>query len=549
MNDIRYNNINQVVVDDDELISGVGNNHIQTNHVGNSGYNNPPISSTPNSNAVVNNVYNHISNNLNDVAYENKLYDETIFVRGFYCVVGGTPNIVRRAYQTNVTGEVFDNIRDKLDPTKGFHNQNIVAITGSIMDQSPTDISYIQLPYGTSSKRLIFMLEFQRTSTTSNKTSVFYVNGYGDKVDMAYSGLLSEDTKLYVNEIVEVETGYRVNGYGNPVPYQELRACDQIISGEFNVHDISAADHSIRPSDLFQSLREREVLNRFTGANYNTISDSFVFSSSNKFKKSSRVNNNPTDYVGRSLKALDEASGDRDTTTTDDLYCNASERLVETGITNDPVLNHFKRTCDIRKNGYFTVGDLYRVFPQSKNPDMFKNTTTNNIPTYIDSVDLTSRTLEVIYGSFLVSAISSVALKHYLTKLHIFVNPTPVSAVQSFGNPFYIVTPMEVRGYLPSQYAMVKFEDFKRELLGSVLPSIIVDPYNVGVEFELSFNIIDKSHINIRINGGEWCPQVYPNFCDGLLAPVIATGADSIANISHDLTRTYDDFYGNFRFS
>lgn len=541
MNDINHNH---TVIDDDDVVVGGGNSgYHQPNNVAGGSYNNAsPTVPIQNRNMAVTDVHNRET-----PPFVNNVFDETIFVRGYYCVVGGTPTVVRRAYQTNVTGEVFDNIQEKLDPSKGFHKQNIVSIAGSIMDQSPTDISYIQLPNGISSQRIIFMLELQRKYSANDKTSLFYVNGYADKVDFSYNGLLAPDTQFYVNEIVEVETGYRRNTFGNLVPYQDLRACDQIISGEFNMYDLYTADHAIRPTDLFQSLRERSIIDRFNVGN-NAVSDSFVFSSSNKYKKSNRLNNNPTDYVGRALLALDAASGDRYTSTTDDLYTNASERLAEAGITNDPFLNHFVRTCEIRKNGYFCLSDLYRVFPRSKDPTVFQNATSPKASSYIDSVDLTSRALEVSYGSRLVSAISSVALKHYLTKLRIVVQPTPVNTVQMHGTPMYLINPIEIRGYLPAQYAMVKFEDFKREMLESVLPSIITDPYNIGVEFELDFNIIDKSHLNIRINGGEWYPQVYPNFCDGLTAPVIATGAEAIANVSHDLTRVYDDFYGNFRF-
>ena len=187
MNDINHNH---TVIDDDDVILGGGNSgYHQSNNVAGGSYNNAsPTVPIQNRNMAVTDIPARETPPL-----VNNIFDETIFVRGYYCVVGGTPMVVRRAYHTNVTGEVFDNIQEKLDPSKGFHKQNIVSIAGSIMDQSPTDISYIQLPNGISSQRIIFMLELQRKYSANDKTSLFYVNGYADKVDFSYDGHLAPE--------------------------------------------------------------------------------------------------------------------------------------------------------------------------------------------------------------------------------------------------------------------------------------------------------------------------------------------------------------------
>lgn len=546
---------NHVIVDDDEVVSGINNNFVpggqmNTGFSGGGGY--PP----PQNQNVIGGNYGYANQAENspweakDTSTGIRVSDTTEFVRGFFSVVGGTPQVVRKAYDTHVDGETYDRIANSIDPSAGLSKSNIINITGSIMDYSATDQSIIDLPNGISNDRIIFFLTFRRKSSYTNHESYYYVNGYTDKVDLTMTGLMNPDTQFYVNEIVEVMKGYRKDANGNPVYFQEMVGCDQLISGSFNISNLAVADHSIRPFDIFQRARENSVITRHNmGGNGYMISDSFMFTQANKFKKSSRINNNPYDYVSRSIKALDAAHGDREVSTNDDLYTNASERVMETGITNDNVISSFRHVCDIRRNGYFKLSDLYHVFPNSRDPALFINASSKNSTTYIDSVDLTSRLYEVSIGSALVNAISSVALKHYLTELAFDLMPLPSYGLRSINTPHYKLIFTHARGYLPPEYLKTKLADFEREFLETVMPSIVPDPYNVGIEFKLDFKIHDKCHINIRVNSGAWYPQVYPSFCDGLRAPVVATGPDSITRVSDDILRTYDDFYGSFRYS
>lgn len=546
---------NHVVVDDDEIISDIGSTYVpngQTNaEFSRGGGYQPPL----NQNIIGGNYgnTNRVDSSpweTNGVSTNVRVSDTTEFLKGFFSIVGGTPQVVRRAYDTLVDGKVYDKLTDTIDPSKGIGKQNLINITGSIMNYSATDQTIIDLPNGISNDRIIFFLTFRRLTGYNGNVSFFYVNGYTDKVDLSYSGQMNPDTLFYINEIVEVRTGYRKNGNGNPVYFQELVACDQIISGTFDIHNLATADHSIRPFDLFQRAREDSVVARHRmGNNGYMLSDSFMFTQANKYKKSSRINNNPYDYVSRSIKALDAAQGDREVSSEDDLYATASERVMETGISNDNVISSFRHVCDIRRNGCFKLSDLHHVFPNSKDPMLFVNASSKNKSTYIDSVDLTSRTYEVSIGSALVNAISSVALKHYLTELAFDLIPLPRYGLRDMNSPIYKVVFTHARGYLPPEYLKTKLMDFERELLESVMPSIVPDPDNVDVEFKLNFKITDKCHIDICINAGKWYPQVYPSFCDGLRAPVVATGPDSISGVSSDILRTYDNLYGSFRYS
>lgn len=552
MNNTRPFN-NHIIIDDEEVVSSIGNHNTTNGQVntnfGGGGFQSP---SNRNTNGESYRNYNQQDdvpwNTETNVSQSTALSDTTEFISGFYAVVGGTPIVIRKAYDTNIDGAVYDNLTNSIDPSKGLGNSNMVAIAGSILDYSPTDMSIIDLPNGISSNRIIFFLTFRRKNSYNGKVSLFYVNGYTDRVDMSFGGILDPETEFYVNEIVEIESGYNKDRNGNPVYYQQLKACDQIISGSFNVHDVSTADHSVRPFDLFQRAREGAVLSRHGRRIGNIVSDSFVFTQSNKYKKSSRINNNPYDYISRSIKAFDAAHADREVSTADDLYTNASERVLETGITNDHVISCFSRVCDIRRNGYFKLKDLHHVFPKSKDPTYFINASSKDIPSYIDSVDLTSRIYEVSIGSSLVNAISSVALKHYFTELTFDVIPLASHGIRSMNSPRYEMVITHARGYLPENYVKIKLGDFEREFLNLIMPSIIPDPDNVGIEFQFSFKIIDKCYINLRINGGQWYPQTYPSFCDSLRAPVIATGPETITRISSDILDTYEQLYGAFRF-
>lgn len=473
-----------------------------------------------------------------------------MFESGMWAVVGGTPQIVRRSYRTHVDGDVYDRIAKTIDPKAGFSRDNISNISGAVINQEIDTTVLASIPGGYNERRIIFMMMFSKINQINQSKTLYYINGYTDKVDMSYNGHLAPDTQFYINEIVEIYTGYRRDKLGNKIPFQRLESCDQLVTGYFNPRDFLAADYSIRPVDLFQSMRENDMLRRHNINGDYSLSDSFVFNSANKYKRSSRINNNPTDYIGRSLRALNDAQGDKDVGTEAELYENAVYRLKEDSVTHDSLLGSIGRRCDIRRNGFVDYRDLLSMFPEMNDPERFRNATVpNQTQTQLDSVDLTSRAYEVSIGSSLVSAISSVAMKHYLTTLHFVCTPVPTRQTYGLKTDPYEISPLEVKGYLPYQHVMTKFEDFKREMLECVLPSIIADPDNVVVEFEVFFNIIDKTYINISVNGGEWFPQTYASFCDGIAPPVIANGHDTLASISNDVTWVYDNFYGYDRFN
>jgi hypothetical protein len=542
---IMHSNFN--IIDDDEVIN-IGDNHrVATNE--NSPRQNPRYEE-PMIDLSTNYQFGQYQPTITEQPRTPIAVDSTSirFVNGFYAIVGGAMPIVRRHYDMDYTGDVYDRVCETIDSNKGFSEDNVSKIVGALIRPSVDNYRTINISGGMQNKRLIYMLMFEKYNGITNRVTTYYLNGYADKIDMSYTGKLNPDTKLYVNEIVEVERGYRIDGRGNKIPFQRLISCDQLITGNYELSNIDNMDCTIRPYDIFRSKKEDVICENHRLNRRNTISDSFIFNNSNRYKKSSRINNNPNEYVSKSLKALDTASGERDVYSDLDYYDTAAERVYENSVTYDGVLATLSRRCEIRKDGFFKLEDLYAQFPNTTDPTLFSNATMPDATYEIESVDLTSRLYEVQIGTALAQAVPALAVKHYLTNLHFTVIPK-YSPIYGLGELPYIVQPISARGYLPHEFTMTKWQHFVRELTESVLPSIIPDPDNISVEFELSMNIVDKTHIDIRINGGEWYPQVYPNFCDGLMTPIVAPGHDALANATESIVRAYEDFYGHHHFN
>lgn len=230
------------------------------------------------------------------------------------------PNMFIRSFETNSSGHAINSILDATDNGKNLSPILLSPVAGSFLNLSPNVSNGANIAGGWHTKRFRFVLNFKTQPTMNGDYFSFYATGYTDIFDMSFGNNISPDTKLFFNNIISHRHSIERDPYTG-IPHEKETRSSEIqivsknsVSGTVNFieNGMDAASHMggvntyLRPMDVMKLATSSMDSFDLLGVNYPTVQGNAC----QPVVMTNRNNNNPVNYLGKTIRSLREASID-----------------------------------------------------------------------------------------------------------------------------------------------------------------------------------------------------------------------------------------------
>lgn len=453
----------------------------------------------------------------------------------------GAVDGVIRTYDTDIKERTVDDILDATDGGQRMSPLRLASVARGII--SPTGASIdSHIDNGWEERRLMFAMVVEIGGGSISK-EYEYIVGYTDH--KGYSRLDGRNTsfdpkmKLYFNSITRVkmtESEYRNRTVWQP----RIGAHDQVLLRD----SVTGPDRRrgptpslLRPIDMF---KRSDTSNHF--ASYLNQRDNratnLTGSFNSRLASNSRLNNSPTPYLERLMKAAVSAAsnpsgaylGDN---TEEDIIATAvdSPSINENILEADPYLEEVKRASNILSSGYMTWEELIDFNPELEKGDQLILHPLSNrkeLPNLSAAISWRSDEPEAIAATIIAQSLPALMIQSMYSRIdHLILNSAARYAEDKvlFANAWPFLPGLDVRSSQP--YFEKMMEDV---VLRDVTKDGLFDIYA-----KINANIDQDIEIWISMDGGEEMYFVFPAYADSLMSPVISDSMDTIETLSDKL--------------
>lgn len=448
----------------------------------------------------------------------------------------GMDGQVIRPYTTKLKKEHTDLFAKVTDQGRRISADRLSKVTPNIFGPSTRHKHQSHIDGGWGEKRIMFAMVVEMASRTRSKT-FNYIVGYTDHSDATTTGRkvkFDPNMRLYFNTVTQIHM-IQSEWRGDQIWQPRMQRHDQILnrSGLLgNNRNTGRGDNrpvTSRPQDLFRRGSSEKSFGSFLNDDGNTTNLSGVFST--QLRASNRQNNSPTSILTRSLKALagstsnpnDAYVGDGDD---DETLENALDKVEETLLPDDPLMDILKKQSNIMQSGYITFGELMdfnKDFDEDRHLG-FKPYKSRR-DDFGTNADFNEDTNETIAASIIANSLPTILIGSMYSKVDNLVlrsNPRPGDPVVESAFPSPYVDGMDIDAswnYFEDQITHVMMNEVSNGGIFDVIATI-------------DANIDEYINISIRIDGGEEARYSFPTFADGLMAPTMDNSLKSLGLLS-----------------
>lgn len=452
---------------------------------------------------------------------------EFVVLKSLMMETGTYSPMFNRVYSNTLQDrDVVDDFLEITDDGRDINNVNMAGLAGRIIRPTALPQCSIDIEGGFGERRLVFMIALEHRSFGSSNPKVTILSGYTDRVDVTYTGTIAPDLRMYINAVTRVNTmGHaRAMGVDHVISANSYEAFDLDGYRQDNYGERSLK--LLRPQDIIRDMEHAH------SDDYNNIdTGNTVMQSRNQTSR--RLNGLPSRYLASIIKSVVSSDTDDlfDTGMRNSRYAKArsSSGVKENNLIQDAVTRELKEVSTFLSDGYITYRDLNRIVPRldadtdvmflKNNPTMLSRQARSNNTERWDGGNQT-----VVAATIVSQSLGAILASCLLTYIDLeFTNETisgetnvTINNLASFGD---FIDPRQQAQHL--EFVIVN----------ELMPVLTFNgEYDISVKVE--FDIQLDAFITISWDGEEWVDFSTPNFCDGLLSPIITTNENALDNIS-----------------
>jgi hypothetical protein len=451
--------------------------------------------------------------------------------------------IYNRSYTLNTTNRTLEKLYHIARPENSNSYQmselRIANNIPEIIDMDPAISGEANVPNGWSTERLRFIMEVEY-DFCGNMMSA-YIQGLTEFHDPSYSNMLDPNMKFYINSITSVIK--TIDPFTKQLKVQFYNSYNLLTNLDDNNYYGITADYkkTVRPEDMFNSYYLNEKIQN--GESIYNLSDELT---PNKVLTSQKLNNNPMNYLSKSMEAyrvakvLTDVSWDNQS-----IMDNAKSTISEPLLANNPFLFAITNLTGMVSPNYFTLDMLMRMDNQIINK--MKKFNREQIPTVQqyytmlntdDPSETLNPTIENLKACLLANTIPAICIECLITKCTISISNTSGEPVVFITNPGSIIDGIDMISFLEKlelkikQCVLTKLTEYGQLLVEAFIDCDIIGDFTVGIS-------INNQPIEVFR---------YPAYADSLYAPMITNNVnknillDSFQNI---LDSTYSSISPN----
>lgn len=459
-------------------------------------------------------------------------YNRPSITQLVFTETGTYQDVVRRSYETNVSGDTIDRIASVTRGGTSISPESLGGVAGHIIRPS-MDFTQVGIDNGWNERRFRFSALLSLGKSGHTGQILQWVSGYTNAAAATMSGSIDPDMVLYFNDSITLaQTTEPVPGLGMQTRTRVVDA-SHILTATRPQFTLDDADVSLRPEDVFSSMQNRH---RF-GDTMNDVYDerSIIVAPT----KSRRTNGRQADWLSRTLsafsnRALSPEGGDGDF---EDMVNSARGTVREADIYSDRFFNSLMRLTSYKQEMSITYGELCSVFDVHEEAvDLIWQGGVSRARPASDHREeqegWNGGGVETMIATILSQSIPGIITSCMLTGIE-FMASNRVSA--DLGSPYDIkvTNSRTVTEGMDQSPSIRRFIDL---LMVEVLPGL-TNNNHIDLEVYMYCDIFEDLRIEVSVAGGPITPFINPTYCDRLSAPIVsATGREGLEHLSSDLS-------------
>lgn len=440
----------------------------------------------------------------------------------------GTYNVqYRRPYETNLTGNTLNEMKERLSTAKAFTPTLFSGMASHFVAPSPTPENPIDMVNGWNEPRVRFMLELEYNWHTGGVVKEI-VLGYSSHLGVSHAGAIDPQMVFYVNSVTQARASMvNVPGIGTQMHQSIFDSSHILVNNSFSNAYSGNLDHRLRPEDVYCTMQASHLQD---------MGESVLDSRTMNYNipvKSRRTNSSVTNYVSSILKNYIQSISKNDFGQgPNELLEDARGSVVEESTSRDPFLMNLSQ---VRQNGgvenTFSFGDLARLDPNVQRPEVTKVRFMS--PTAKAKSHQTGLTAEwngVNKETEIATILShSVpALMMELGIMKVFFKTTNRDITNNINTVVYSppLSFSDVDMSVPTQMFLTHLEN---RILRDV-------SFNGGMDFaiDMRVDLMGETWISLSVYGRPFIEFVTPSFADALLVPVLTADQHRAASLASD---------------
>jgi hypothetical protein len=454
----------------------------------------------------------------------------------------GYKDMQLRPYYADATKDLINELDNDTRGGEDLTPAALSRVAGRIIRPAAKHQGSAIIANGWGEKRFMFMMTvLVRKSRTDIRT--LEISGYTDHVG-AHQGIrgvkLDEDMALYFNSVTELNQSYMDTptrrGWQTQIASSNHLIAPQVLP-DFSRDRMSAGTLVMRPEDVFHNNPQNVVSTAFnrraSKENYLDMRHGF---SGKGLRMSHRLNDSSTRYLHRSIKALATANEgevfgqgnafDRDTGS---ILKDARSQVREKTVSSIPVLADIARETNILEQGFITYGELIA---------MNQDYVWDDVKVFFERPE-TVKSIESRSGwsgrdNSTIAAIQIVrALPTFMAFHHISYVEFSANNFSAMGEAVIMIPEcLPIIGKQVTDRSLMAFEE---RMITEVFHDMLPWP-DCMFELEVRAGLSNDIEIKLKLEGEDFFEDVFPVFCDSLVAPVVVDDQDTIGAMSSSLT-------------
>lgn len=462
---------------------------------------------------------------------------------------GTHDDMVSRPFTTNIKTEDISRLANRMN--EGFTTYNegaLMGIAGQMVQPSARPDRLLEIDGGWGTARLRFSI-VAAYIVNGQESGVYYVyTGYTSHVGIsAISQDLASDMRFYINNAITISFTHRFNGT-TTVPQVNVTGNNQIIhhrssgGGMEPTFDPTGSSPTRMPSTMRPNDITRVLASQYSAGS--SIVDTRVGVS---FGKNARDNNLVSRYLARSLGAVDYASSEK-TGMHHDMSASfevAQGMYTEASVMDDPLISRIDRNQAFTINGYFSIDDLRREFPETRLKETIHYFQTNPQDIYNarrgDSAGWVTNnagnisyngSTESIIATQLISALPSVLIPHLISCCKVEISNMWVG---STGVRVRITDPFALIPEIPNDYLFAIIPYAERAIEGLIVRDLPI-PEGLPIRLNLHVDVFGDARFDIGVNSyNNHTPFTAAMFADAMFPPITTSNYDHLINVANDI--------------
>jgi len=384
----------------------------------------------------------------------------------------------------------------------------LAGIAGNIVKPTSHACGMVDIPQGWGNDRLRFCMEVEVTSHAGGRT-LEYITGYTDTMGATLSGNIDPQMRLFINNSVTISAiNERNSAIYLPTDISHVLTSPRAAS---QLHYAPPNIDLMTPQDLMQGLMRNTY-----GGNVNDLRRGFGV---DEIRKSRRSNGISTNYLARSINAINAAELQDDNPHGSDLatiYSIASDSVSEGLISNDVFLTYLEDCTSFARYRSVAYGELVAGQPGLDDIAVITfNRSQNQRPVASrgQSEYWNTTTPETVAAATLSYSVPSVMMELMLTELTFRTTNMTVDG----SIPVDIYHAMSFASGINLQPYLQRFID---RFVSEIMPDIS-HRNQVGINLMMDIDVLGDTRIEIQYNGGPSTPYVIPSFSDARFSPIV----------------------------